>query len=201
MKVGYARVSSVEQSLDVQLARLHDCERIYQEKQTGRTDQRPELQKCLDWVRAGDILIVTKLDRLARSVQHLTAIARTLEEKGVELQVLDQAMDTATPEGRLLFHTLGAIAEFENDLRRARQREGIEHARSQGRPLGPVHRLKPADIATLRSQRQQGMLIKDLMRHYGLSKASVYCYLAGTQPEMVQEMPAGYVHQNGVVVE
>jgi Resolvase, N terminal domain len=97
MLVGYARVSSVGQSLDVQLARLAHCERIFQEKRSGTTDQRPELRACLSFVREGDTLVVTKLDRLARSTLHLCTIAEQLASKGVQLDVLDQAIETRFP--------------------------------------------------------------------------------------------------------
>ena len=100
--VGYARVSSVGQSLDVQLAKLATCKKIFQEKQTGTTDKRPQLSACLDYVREGDTLIVTHLDRLARSTLHLCKIADELERKKVNLKVIDQNKDTSDATGRFL---------------------------------------------------------------------------------------------------
>ena len=111
-KVGYARVSSVGQSLDVQLDKLADCEKIYKEKISGADDKRPQLRACMDYVREGGTLYVTRLDRLARSTLHLCKIAKELEGKGVDLVVTDQSIDTSSATGRLLFNMLGAIAQF-----------------------------------------------------------------------------------------
>ncbi|BBM84490.1 DNA invertase [Candidatus Uabimicrobium amorphum] len=103
MLVGYARVSSVGQKLDVQLEKLNGCEKIFQEKKSGTTDQRPALQECINFVREGDTLVVTKLDRLARSTLHLCKISDMLNNKGVHLKVIDQCIDTSMSTGRLLF--------------------------------------------------------------------------------------------------
>ncbi len=111
--VGYARVSSVGQSLDVQLDKLRHCDKTYQEKQSGTNQKRPKLQACLEYVREGDTLVVTRLDRLARSTLHLCQIAEILREKQVNLQVLDQNIETLDATGRLLFNMLGAIAQGE----------------------------------------------------------------------------------------
>src|ERR1043166_6366139 len=107
--VGYARVSSVGQSLEVQLDKLKHCDKIFQDKKSGASGQRPSLQACLDYLREGDALVVTRLDRLARSTLHLCQIADVLERQHVGFQVLDQHIDTSNATGRLLFHMLGAI--------------------------------------------------------------------------------------------
>jgi hypothetical protein len=115
-RIGYARVSSVGQSLAVQLDQLSACDKIYQEKQSGAGGKRPSLAACLEYVRDGDALVVTRLDRLARSTLHLCQIAAELQRKGVDLQVVDQQIDTHTSTGRLLFHMLGldfAHTEFD----------------------------------------------------------------------------------------
>lgn len=178
-KVGYARVSSTGQSLDVQLEKLKDCEEVFQEKRSGRTaDNRPELQACLKFLRKGDTLYVTKLDRLARSVFHLQQIKAMLDDKGVELVVIDQNIDTTTPAGRLMFSMLAAIAEFENDLRKERQADGIALAKEKGVQLGRKATLNDEQIEEMRQKRQEGAKIKDLQEAYGLSKASVYRYLS-----------------------
>jgi DNA invertase Pin-like site-specific DNA recombinase len=175
MFVGYARVSSAGQSLDVQLEKLKSCEKVFQEKQSGRSAQsREQLQMCLDFVREGDTLIITKLDRLCRSTIDLLQVAQRLEAKGVSLRVLDQNIDTATPAGKLMFTMLGAIAEFENDLRRERQADGIALARSRGLHLGRRAKLSSAQVSELRSLRQTGVKIRELMERFSLSKASVY---------------------------
>jgi len=183
MRIGYARVSTVEQHLDVQLAKLTaaGCVKIYREKRSGKDDKRPELAKCLDYLREGESLVVTKLDRLARSTQHLCAIVQQLKERGVDLVVLDQAIDTTSPVGRFTFHLLAAMAEFENDIRRERQMEGIAAARGRGVQFGRKKRLTPAQVQALRHQRAQGVLIRDLMVAYGLKKAAIYRYLVQGQ--------------------
>ncbi len=172
--VGYARVSSTGQSLDVQLEKLKDCDKIYQEKKSGRTDNREQLQQCLEYVRDGDIFVVTKLDRLCRSTRDLLNLVNRLELKNVQLKVLDQNIDTGTPAGKLMFTMLGAIAEFENDLRRERQADGIALAKSRGVLLGRRAKLTDEQITEMRQKRQDGVLIRSLMTEYGLSKASVY---------------------------
>lgn len=175
--VGYARVSSVGQTLAVQLDKLQQCDKIFQEKVTGVTDKRPQLQACLEYVRQGDTLVVTKLDRLARSTLHLCQIAEELERKQVALQVLDQNIDTNSATGRLLFNMLGAIAQFETEIRAERQREGIQKARERGVKFGKQKTLNQEEVVELQKRRRQGVLIKTLMRDYGLSKTSIYRYL------------------------
>lgn len=177
-RVGYARVSSYGQSLDVQLDKLAGCERIFSEKMSARsTDTRDELKNCLGWVRDGDVLVVTKLDRLARSTRDLLNISNVLETKRVSLQVLDQQIDTGTATGKLLFTMLGAIAEFENEIRKDRQVQGVNLARRNGVKFGRKAALDGRQIDELVQRRQQGEKITVLMQDYALSKASVYRYL------------------------
>lgn len=172
--IGYARVSSTGQSLDVQLEKLKDCDKIYQEKKSGRTDKRDQLQLALDYVRDGDVFVITKLDRLGRSTRDLLNIVNKLEDKGIQLRVLDQNIDTGTPAGKLMFTMLGAIAEFENDLRKERQADGIALAKSRGIHLGRKPVLSKEQIDELKQKRTEGTKIKDLMTEYQISKASVY---------------------------
>jgi DNA invertase Pin-like site-specific DNA recombinase len=114
---------------------------------------------------------------LARSTLHLCQIAAELQRKGVELQVLDQQIDTATSTGRLLFHMLGAIAQFETEIRAERQRDGIENAKARGVPFGRRKTLTQSQIAVLHAERRQGTPIRILMRDFRISKATVYRYL------------------------
>ncbi len=179
--VGYARVSSVGQTLDVQLSKIQHCDKIFQEKKSGAADKRPRLEACLEYVREGDTLVVTRLDRLARSTLHLCQIASRLEQKQVALQVLDQNINTGDATGRLLFNMLAAIAQFETELRAERQMDGIKKAKEQGVHFGRTKRLTPKQIAELRNRRAKGVLIKTLMKDYRLSKASVYRYLGKTE--------------------
>lgn len=177
-KVGYARVSSVGQSLDVQREKLGDCDKLFEEKRSGTTDARPQLKQCLDYVRDGDQLIVTRIDRLARSTLHLCQIAETLSEKGVDLVVLDQNIATSDATGRLLFNMLGAIGQFETEIRAERQMDGIKKAKDRGVQFGKRPALNDDQIADLCEKRKQGALIRELMTEYRLSKATIYRYLA-----------------------
>ena len=124
--------------------------------------------------------MVTRLDRLARSTLHLCQIADELERKDVSLRVLDQSIDTGDATGRLLFNMLGAIAQFETELRAERQMDGIQKAKEQGVRFGRKAHLTEKQTAELRSRRDQGVLIKTLMQDYHLSKASVYRYLGAS---------------------
>jgi DNA invertase Pin-like site-specific DNA recombinase len=180
--VGYARVSSVGQSLAVQLEKLQGCDPIFQEKRSGTSDNRPQLAACLQYVRRRDTLVVTKLDRLARSTLHLCQLADTLQRKGVALRVLDQAIDTSDATGRLLFNMLGAIAQFETEIRAERQLDGIANARARGVAFGRRPALTPEQVTELHARRRQGVLIKDLMAEYGLGKTALYRYLGGIEP-------------------
>lgn len=179
--VGYARVSSVGQSLEVQLEKLKACDKLFQERRSGTSNQRSRLQACLEYVREGDTLVVTRLDRLARSTLHLCQLAEQLACKQVNLQVLDQNIHTGDATGRLLFNMLGAIAQFETEIRAERQRDGIQNAKARGVRLGRKKDLTEQECLALRQQRAQGALIKTLMRDYKLSKASVYRYLDGVK--------------------
>lgn len=177
-KVGYARVSSVGQSLDVQREKLVGCDKLFEEKRSGTTNARPQLKECLNYVRDGDQLIVTRIDRLARSTLHLCQIAETLREKGVDLVVLDQNIDTSDATGRLLFNMLGAIGQFETEIRAERQMDGIKKAKDRGVQFGKRPALTENQLIELRDKRVNGSLIKDLMAECSLSKATVYRYLS-----------------------
>lgn len=175
--VGYARVSSVGQSLEVQLDKLKECDKIFQEKKSGASGKRLRLAACLEYVREGDTLVVTRLDRLARSTLHLCQIADELERKQVNLQVLDQNIDTNDATGRLLFNMLGAIAQFETEIRAERQMDGIQKAKERGVKFGKSKKLNQEQVIELQRRRKEGVLIKTLMKDYALSKSSVYRYL------------------------
>ena len=179
-KIGYGRVSSVGQSLDIQKAKLkkYGCDKIFLDQHTGTTADRPKLKECRNYVRQGDCLIITKLDRLARSTYHLTQIAEELKRKDVALVVLDQQIDTSTSTGKLLFNVLASIAEFETEIRKERQTEGIAKAKERGVRFGRKAKLKEDEIREMKLEREQGVKIKDLMGRYSLSKASVYRLLA-----------------------
>ena len=173
--VGYARVSSTGQDLDVQLEKLKGCERVFKEKRSGVDAGRPELKHCLEYLREGDILIVTKLDRLARSTSDLYRIVSQLAEKGVEFKVLDDpSIDTASRTGKLVMGILALIAEFENDIRRERQADGIKKAHERGVRFGRKPLLITEVIQQVRKLRKAGKTVPEIMRDTRLSKASVY---------------------------
>lgn len=177
MKVGYARVSSVGQSLDTQIDKLtaFGCEKVFQEKRSGATRKKREaVNAALEFCREGDMLVITKLDRLARSMFDLQDITRTLERKGVDFVVLDQNIDTTTPAGRLTFHLLGAVAEFERDLISERQAEGIEKAKGKGVKFGRKASLSSTQIKDLRTAFDSGSTRQDLMARFGISKSTFY---------------------------
>jgi DNA invertase Pin-like site-specific DNA recombinase len=177
---GYARVSTMDQDLSIQILRLKaaGCTTIYQEKYSGSIRTRPQLTACLKALQAGDTLVITRIDRLARSTQHLCNIMADLEARGVLFKVVEQVIDTASPAGKLQFHLLAAIAEFEKDLHKERQREGIAQAKTKGVYQGKRPTLSRSQVTALLAQRGAGVPIRELMRTFRLSKASVYRYLA-----------------------
>ena len=178
--VAYCRISTGEQSLEVQeqIVSEYGADRVFAEKVSGTTQDRPKLKECLAYVREGDVLIVTKLDRLARSVSHLHTIYDDLESRGVGFVVIQQNIDTTTKEGRLMFSILGSLAQFENELRKERCEEGRKAAVARGVRFGAPKKLDTNQVEEMREKRKSGVLIKDLMQEYGLSKASVYRLMA-----------------------
>ena len=182
--IGYARVSSAGQKLDVQAQALANAgvqvEHLYQEKVSGTTrDGRKALDDLLSrGVRKGDTLVVTRLDRLARSSRDLHNIAHVLTEKGVGLKVLEQNIDTTTPEGRMFFTMLSAVAEFETEIRKGRQREGIDAALAKG-PDSPF-KGRPAtiDAAGVKAMKAKGLTPSAIARDLGIARSSVYRMLA-----------------------
>jgi DNA invertase Pin-like site-specific DNA recombinase len=179
MLVGYARVSTAGQSLQVQLDALKEarCEKVFAERRSGSsTDDRAALADALDFVREGDTLVVTRLDRLARPAMNLHSIVAKLSAKGVQFRCLQQGgMDTSTSTGKLLLGVLASIAEFETDIRKERQREGIERAKIAGVYKG---RKPSVDVAAVRSLRDQGLGPVAIAKRLGIGRASVYRAIA-----------------------
>jgi len=174
--VGYARVSSTGQDLKVQLERLKasGCEKLFQEKRSGVDAGRPELKRCLEYLREGDTLLVTKIDRLARSTSDLYRIVSELTEKGVAFKVTDDpSIDTTSRTGKLVMGILALIAEFENDIRRERQMDGIAKAKERGVRFGRKRELTPELVAQIRAMRE-GSTVPEIMRKTGFSKSTVY---------------------------
>src|SRR3990170_8442022 len=179
--VGYARVSSTGQDLAVQLERLEGagCEKVFKEKRSGVDAGRPELKRCLEYLREGDTLLVTKIDRLARSTSDLYRIVSLLTKKGVAFRVLDDpSIDTTSRTGKLVMGILALIAEFENDIRRERQMDGIAKAKDRGVRFGRKPELTLERIAQIKKLRKAGTTIPEIILRMSLSKASVYRALA-----------------------
>lgn len=177
--IGYARVSSSGQSLEVQRDQLlaAGCTRIFEEKRSGLSqDGREQLALALDYVRDGDVLIVTRLDRLARSITDLRQIVDRLTAKEVGFRALQQGdLDTSTSNGRLMLNMLGAFAEFESDLRRERQREGIDRAKANGIYKG---RKPSVPVDEVRKLKAEGMAPTEIAKRLNVGRASVYRALA-----------------------
>ena len=176
MLVGYARTSTIEQEagLEAQLRDLlsQGCEKIFQE-QVSSVAKRGELDTCLEFLREGDALVVTRLDRLARSVPNLIQIIGKLEDKKVGLKILDLGIDTQSPQGRLVVTLLGAIAEFERALMLEQQREGIARARKDGRYKGRKATAM-AKATQIKDLKDSGVGPKAIAEIVGVSRASVY---------------------------
>lgn len=177
-EVGYARVSTVGQSLEIQKEALVEagCDKIFAEKRSGRSAKdREELQYALDYVREGDTFIVTRLDRLARSISDLFEIIEKLQSKRVGFRCLQQSgVDTDSSSGRLMLAILGAVAAFETDIRKERQLEGIAKAKAAGVYKG---RVPTIDGGKIRELDAQGLSRTDIAKKLGIGRASVYRYL------------------------
>jgi len=173
--VGYARVSTQDQSLDVQLKLLQEAgvKKTFQEKASGVKEDRLELTAMMDYVREGDAVVVCKLDRIARSTKHLLTIVETLDKKGVEFRVLNINLDTSTPTGKLMLTMLGAIATFEREMMLERQLEGIREAKAKGMYKGrkPTAREKTDEVKILLGQ---GLTKQGVADQLGIGVASVY---------------------------
>ncbi len=174
---GYARISTTAQSLDGQVDALVgagvDERWIVRETGSGRRDDRPELARLLEQVRAGDTLVVVRLDRLGRSAAHLAALVRDLDGRGITLRSLNESLDTSTPAGRFVVHVLGAMAQMEADLIRERTLEGLAAARARGRVGGRPTVMTPDRVAAARSALQDGQSVAAVARALGVSESSI----------------------------
>lgn len=177
MLIGYARTSTVEQDAGLE-AQERDlkalgCHRVFSEQVSAVASTRPQLEAALSFAREGDVLVITKPDRLARSVRDLLTIVEDMKKKNVGLRVLSMGLDTTGPEGKLMLTVLGAVAEFERDIMLARQREGIAKAKLEGRYKGraPTARAKADRIRTLAAQ---GMKKAQIARELGVGVRSVF---------------------------
>ena len=181
MKLGYARTSTIEQKagFDAQIRDLEaaGAEKIFRE-QVSSVGDRPELERLLGILRLGDEVIVTKLDRLARSVANLIDINLTIEKAGATFRILAMGMDTATPNGRLMVNVLGSVAQFEREMMLERQREGIAKAKADGKYKGRKA-LAPEKVAQVRAMHADKRRPTDIARQLGIGRTSVYRALRG----------------------
>jgi DNA invertase Pin-like site-specific DNA recombinase len=180
MLIGYARVSTAEQNLHLQTDALKGvgCREIYDDTDSGAKAARPGLEKTLTRLREGDTLVVWKLDRLGRSLQHLIESVQALESRGVGFKSLQDNIDTTTPGGKLLFHILGSLAEFERDLIRERTNAGLAAARARGRkggrPPGGYAKKKQAAVALRQDPKRS---VQEICEMLHISQASFYRYV------------------------
>lgn len=213
MKVGYARISTRDQDLSLQKAALDEagCRRIYEEHTSTRDEKRGALTGALDYCREGDVLVVWKLDRLARSLKDLIHQVEELEERGVGLMSITESLDTTTPGGKLVFHVFGALAEFEREVIRERTTAGLAAARARGRSGGRPRKMDDQKVALAREllsnpERTVGEVCEIL----GVGRTTLYRALgpggtgpsryaqdgggiSSTQDKQVQETEAGEI--------
>jgi DNA invertase Pin-like site-specific DNA recombinase len=177
-KIGYARVSTRDQHPDAQLDALTaaGCERVFVDRgASGRLARRPEFDKALDYLRPGDQLVITKLDRAGRSLRHLIDLAGDLQGRDVDLIVLQQAIDTSTPGGRLFFHLLAAFAEFEADLVSERTLDGLDAARARGRAGGRRPKLTPRQAALARQMYDsREHTVEAIAETFNVTRSTIY---------------------------
>jgi len=180
-KIGYARVSTGDQHPEAQqdALRAAGCDKVFTDHGvSGKLARRPQLDAALAYLRDGDVLVITKLDRLGRSVRNLIDEVAGLGERGVDLVVLHQGIDTTTPGGKLLFHVMAAVAEFERDLIAERTRDGLAAARARGRKGGRKAKLNSAQLALVR-QLYDGKqhTVEQIGGMFGVSRQTIYRHL------------------------
>lgn len=176
MHIGYARVSTQDQHLDLQTDALKSagCERIYQEKVTGKSRERVELNSCLSALRTGDVFVVWKLDRLARSLKDLVEIVHSLEKQGVGFKSITESIDTTSPSGRLIFHIFGALAEFEHSIIKERTIAGLNAARARGRKGGRKPSMSKSDVKKAAAMLQDPKITKtEVAEHFKVSRITL----------------------------
>jgi DNA invertase Pin-like site-specific DNA recombinase len=187
--IGYARVSTAGQLLDRQLAALTEagCIRIFADKKSGKNVEREELWKALDYIRAGDTLVVPSLDRLGRSLQDLISIVAGLRKRGIGFRSLHEALDTTTPGGRLVFHVFAALAEFIRELIVEGTHEGLAAAKARGVRLGRPPAMTPEQVRHARALlTQPDATVSSIARLLNVSRSTIYKYV----PELATGRPA-----------
>ena len=176
MKIGYARVSTDEQSDNAQIDALKaaKCERIYREKYSGRSKSRPELERMIDVLREGDVIVVQRLDRLGRSLKDLIELLESFKSRQVQFISLNENIDTTTAVGELAFHMIGSIAQFERRLISERTKAGLDAARARGRKGGRKAKLTPADIKKAKAMLSDPEMTKsEVAEHFKVSRPTL----------------------------
>jgi DNA invertase Pin-like site-specific DNA recombinase len=192
MQVGYARVSTQDQKPELQLDALQaaGCEKIFEEKASGAQRERPQLKATLEYVRKGDVVVVWKLDRLARSLKQLIETVELLEGRGVGFRSLTENIDTTTSGGRLIFHIFGALAEFERSIIRDRTNAGLKAARDRGRVGGRPKALSDQDVSVAKALLADGNItVKEVAKRLNISVATLYKYLPAAKATLARQEP------------
>ena len=180
MLIGYARVSTRDRNPDLQLDALSEagCGKIFQEQRSGAQRDRPELEKALAWLRASDVLVVWKLDRLARSLRQLIETVGRLEEAEIGFRSLTEAIDTTTPGGGLVFHLFGALSQFEREIVRERRLAGLDAARARGRTGGRPAKLGKTEVEAAKAMLSgSGLTFAEVCRQLGVGRSTLYRHL------------------------
>lgn len=175
-KIGYARVSTKDQNLDSQIDVLknHGCERIFSEKVSGRKYRRTELDKCLDYMREGDTLVLTKLDRLGRTTKQLIELSQHLEDQGIDLEIIDMNINTKDAMGKMFFTMMSAFAELEANLLNERTKKGLASARARGRSGGRPKTSKDKEKMVLSLYDSKQYTINEILKMANISKGTLY---------------------------
>jgi DNA invertase Pin-like site-specific DNA recombinase len=183
MMIGYARVSTPDQQLDLQIQNLKQvgCERIFTDQASGTKTDRPSLVAALSHLRHGDVLVVWKLDRLGRSVKGLVDLVGDLEERGVAFRSLTDSIDTTTPAGRFFFHVMASLAQMERELIAERTKAGLEVARNRGRVGGRKRLMTRSRIEAARKLLEGGLPPRDVAQNLGVSVPTLYRWLPASQ--------------------
>lgn len=177
--LGYARVSTRDQNLEMQLDALNEagCVRIFSDKVSGTQADRPELNKMLEYARPGDTIVVWKLDRFGRNLRDLLDQINALDERGVGFKSLGDNLDTTSPGGRLIFHVFGAMAQYERDMLSERTRAGLKAARARGRVGGRRRAFTDEQVAVARDLYDKGNTVSSIGKTLGVSRGTIYRYL------------------------
>lgn len=188
--VGYARVSTLEQDTSLQLdaLRADGCEKLFEEKASGAQRDRPQLQAALDYMRAGDTLVVWKLDRLARSMRQLIETVEDLHSREIGFRSLTEAIDTTTAGGKLIFHIFGALAEFERAVIRERTQAGLRAARAKGRIGGRPSALSEQKRLMAKAMlRDPDITVGEIARQLEISPATLYRHIPGGRSNLTDD--------------